>query len=344
MPGLTAPAVIADPELPTLQAALDTWLMVAPLAGAAGLRHTPGMSCTAQVVAHKPGQRCTIAYTIAGPAEEGERRVELMGKLYSRPVLATRIGRWMNDVREQTSCGDEPFGVPAPLMVIPDLGLLVRERAPGSDLRHGLGHPAGARAVGLSARWLARLHGAPAPSDLKPKSLGHELSKVDAWAGEVAPRLSTAGAHRLERAGRRLRALAESLPERPLVPIHRDFYYANLLWDGARVWVLDFDELSLGDPALDVGHFLAHLELVAYRTTGRLDAYAGDAALFTAAYAAERPLDAPRIGLYRAYTFLKLAATETRRRRGGWLRMTRMLSARACAEAERADVGAHTAP
>ena len=53
--------------------------------------------------------------------------------------------------------------------------------------------------------------------------------------------------------------------------IHRDFYDTQVLWDGARAWIVDFDQLSVGDPALDLGHFVAHLASVAYRGTGRPD-------------------------------------------------------------------------
>ena len=38
--------------------------------------------------------------------------------------------------------------------------------------------------------------------------------------------------------------------------IHRDFYDAQVLWDSARAWIVDFDQLSVGDPALDLGHFV----------------------------------------------------------------------------------------
>jgi|CXWL01.1.fsa_nt_gi hypothetical protein len=43
------------------------------------------------------------------------------------------------------------------------------------------------------------------------------------------------------------------------VPIHRDFYHDQVLIDGKRLFLLDLDTCSLGDPALDIGNFLGHL-------------------------------------------------------------------------------------
>jgi hypothetical protein len=336
VPGLIAPAT-ADLGLPTLQTALDADEMLEPLALAAGVPACAGLRCTAEVLACKPGQRCTIAYAFAASPGSQATGVAVIGKLYGRPVVAGRVQGWMRAVRDQTCGEEEPFGVPAPLAVLPELGLLVRERAPGIDLRHALGSPGGARAVALCARWLARLHAAVPPPDLKTKSVAHELGKIDSWRDQVRPWLSPERTRRLDRARRELHALARSLPACPPVMIHRDFYYANVLWDGARLWVLDFDELSQGDPLLDVAHFLAHVEVLAYRSTGRVDAYAAHASLFLRSYGQGRLReDEPRLRLYRAYTFLKLAATEAKRRRAeDWLTQLHVFTERACAEGER---------
>ncbi|MDH3693547.1 MAG: phosphotransferase, partial [Gammaproteobacteria bacterium] len=43
--------------------------------------------------------------------------------------------------------------------------------------------------------------------------------------------------------------------------VHRDFYEKQILIDGDETILLDFDTLCMADPALDVGNFIAHLEL-----------------------------------------------------------------------------------
>jgi aminoglycoside phosphotransferase (APT) family kinase protein len=121
--------------------------------------------------------------------------------------------------------------------------------------------------------------------------------------------------------------------------IHKDYYPAHVLWDGRGVWVVDFDELAVGDPAFDVGHFLAHLEYQVQRSGSDPTRGAGAAARFRAAYADTRsgPTFDVRLRFYAAYTFLKLAATVARRKREGWETLVRSLAASACRESERAD-------
>jgi aminoglycoside phosphotransferase (APT) family kinase protein len=48
--------------------------------------------------------------------------------------------------------------------------------------------------------------------------------------------------------------------------IHGDFKPSQLLIDGNRVAIVDFDRACLGDPALDVGNFMAQFNKSALRT------------------------------------------------------------------------------
>ena len=298
--GLTARA-LRDPALP-LAEALDPGRMAEPLARAAGLPSAP-RDVRADVVNHKPGRRCVIVYAAGG------RR--LFGKLYARPVLAGRAHGWIEAVRAATAGPGEPPAVPAPRAVVPELGLALHAHAPGTDLCRALGSPA----VTLAGRWLWRLHATAPPPGVKAEPLTHELVRLDWWCADARPSLRRRAATMLDDTHERLRALATSLPDRPAVLVHRDYYQENLLWDGRRVSVLDFDQLACGDPALDVAHFQAHLEALAYRRTRRTQTYAAAVARFTAA---APPVDDDRLRLYRAHTFLKLAATEVQRRRDGW--------------------------
>jgi hypothetical protein len=292
VPGLTSPLV--DPALPALDIALDAERVGAVLAERTGVGGPP---TAIEVLAHKRGQRCTIRYTFDDRS--------LVGKVYRRTVLASRVGGWIRAV-----------GEPEPLAVVDELGLLIRPYVAGRDLRHALDTPA----IGAAADRIAALHAAPPPPAVKAKPLAHELDKLDRWCEEVDAAGVLVGA---------LHALAHRLAPAAPTLIHRDFYYANVLWDGSRVWLLDFDELGVGDPAFDVGHFLAHLEVLAYRTTGRFDANADAAARFLAAYP---PLDPDHVRFYRAYTFMKLAATAARRRPPDWRNETAAFVRRAAAE------------
>jgi aminoglycoside phosphotransferase (APT) family kinase protein len=238
----------------------------------------------------------------------------------------------MLQLRGQPWQAAEP-SVPAPLSFVPELGLILQECVEGADLRCAV---AGATEspFELAARWLGRLHDASPVAGLKERSLDHELARIDGWQAEIAPQLPPDAARRLHDARERWREFARELAPPERVMIHKDYYLAHVLWDGRGVWVVDFDELAVGDPAFDVGHFLAHLEYHAQRTSAEVAPWSEAAARFRAAYpAAGRSFDA-RLRFYAAYTFLKLAATVLRRRREGWAGLAASLAASACREAE----------
>jgi len=101
------------------------------------------------------------------------------------------------------------------------------------------------------------------------------------------------------------RALADA-PEPAHTIVHRDFHDKQVhVSNEGRPGLLDFDTLSTGDPALDVGNFLAHLEL--RRIQGRVSA--DDAAqaceAFLCAYAPDRDVHS-RSRVYRSMTLLRL--------------------------------------
>jgi aminoglycoside phosphotransferase (APT) family kinase protein len=73
--------------------------------------------------------------------------------------------------------------------------------------------------------------------------------------------------------------------------------------DGPTV-VVDLDEAGRGDPAFDVAHFEAHLELLALQWSGDPEAFAAACAAFRAGYGSDIPEPAP--ALY-AFAWFKLA-------------------------------------
>src|SRR5262249_23606689 len=70
---------------------------------------------------------------------------------------------------------------------------------------------------------------------------------------------------RLQKAGERLRG---AVAGRSTAGIHRDFYADQVLVDGDRLVILDFDLYCTGDPGLDPGNFLGHVTEQALRTHG----------------------------------------------------------------------------
>jgi aminoglycoside phosphotransferase (APT) family kinase protein len=59
-----------------------------------------------------------------------------------------------------------------------------------------------------------------------------------------------------------------ALPKPRPTGIHRDFYADQVLVHGERLYLLDFDLYCQGDPGLDIGNFLGHVEEQALRSMG----------------------------------------------------------------------------
>lgn len=336
MPLGTVATVAEDRGLPALQLALDAAVMLPFLTQAAGLQPDGArLACSAEVLKHKVGRRCTIKYMLhhRDTRRPGQAKV-MTGKLYRESSAAARIFRRMGTLRKGRFPTGEPFSVPAPLRLVTDLGLLLQEHIEGANLRDILAARNHHRALRLAGQWLATLHSLPPLPRLEVKSLEREVGKMDGWCSEITPHLTATEAARLRRAQNGLRWLASRLPAGTPGLIHRDFYPANLIWDGERVWVVDFDELSIGDQVLDVAHFLAHLENLAYRTGGDVNSFKDRGAVFLESYLGAGCSDlGPKLPFYKAYTLLKLAAKEGRRQQGDWPRSLRVLTGLACEEA-----------
>jgi aminoglycoside phosphotransferase (APT) family kinase protein len=215
---------------------------------------------------------------------------------------------------------------PRPVLYAPSLRLLVTQALPGRPLipdllRTVLQAPpdrvlederaALREAVRAAGMALASLHGsdlatAPVRSLVKEQAtLRRELALVGSYWPEVALTVGSAVDGAL--------AAAPTAPD--LVLSHGDFTPSQVLLDAGGTAVVDLDTLCWADPALDLGRFLAHLELLAVKQGGAaatpvvhdlsrafLDGY-GDASPRTAA-AAEAT---ERVALYRGTTLARTA-------------------------------------
>ncbi len=280
-----------------------------------------------------PGQRATLLYRFEDQTKAPKL---IIGKLYRSGRRAARIHGWLTALESDVFPQTGRIRVPHPLGRSGQLHMLLYAHIDGVDLRHTI-HEYGHEPFALAARWLARLHDASPLDGLKVRTVEQQIEKSLRWLDAVQPDASPETQQRLAHARDRLSQLLAAPPAAELCTIHHDYYYANLLWDGARIWAIDMDELRIGDPALDVAHFLAHLQVLAYRQTGDFSAYDAQGERFLSTYQDERPSAAidRRLPLYRAHTLLKLAATEAERARTGWRETTEAFASQACAEIDR---------
>lgn len=213
---------------------------------------------SAQVVRHKPGRRAMLAYQ-AGDAH-------LLAKMRAKGVdtkgFMLQAGLWHSDFGPGAVDG---IRIPQPVAIVPRLGLWLQRRVDALPFDPARLPPARA------AQAIAKLHKSsviPHKTHLLSDELGILESRLDALANrrpEWAVQLNkvVAGAYALA---------AQAEPVR-LVPIHRDFYQDHLLGDALETWIVDLDLFCLGDPAVDIGNFNAHLTELALRTTGDADVF-----------------------------------------------------------------------
>lgn len=279
-----------DSALPQLAAALDPVLSAAAFAEA-------GLAVrveAARQIRHKPGRRCLIAYDLE---DRAGRKFRAFGKLRAKGadsrVFALQQELW------QHGCG---FGgrsevkVPEPLALVPSLGLWLQAEVSGEPFTTGTCPPEKA------ARAITALHAARI-RPLKRHLIADELTILDERLDALARRRPDWA----ERLGLLLRAAgrqAAQVQPVALRPVHRDFYHDHLLHGADGFHLIDLDLICLGDPAVDIGNFSAHLTELALREHGDPHRFAWWQARFVGA-ACRFPYGA-RPGNVRIYEFLSL--------------------------------------
>lgn len=265
-----------DGELPTLAAATDPAVAGPVLADllAAGGHVDPDVrvtGCRAEPVHYNRRHRCMLSYHLE--LADGQS-LRLYGKVAS-DGSGTRVPHVVAALRPLlTQAG---VAVPECLGFAPDLQLTAFTEITGAPKvarllkARLLGEPAPEgqpleRAVESCAAIAARLH----TSDLQLgdiRSLTVEVARlradlvpIQALAPELAELLAVA-LDVVERG-------AGTTPDPALRQCHGDFSYTQLVFDGPRPGLVDFDNFCLAEPALDLGQFLAYLRYAGVKAAG----------------------------------------------------------------------------
>lgn len=269
-----------------LDAALDPVRMAARLAETLGQQVA---HITAELLRHKPGRRVLIRYG-GGPAVTPP----ILGKLRTKGP-DTRTPALHEALRAQGLDARAPgrVGVPAARGIVAAPALWLQDEVPGRQLTHLL-HPGAdtgpAARVGAA---LARLHNTTVSThqvwtlDDEPAVPLRNLEQARECLPDEAVRLDAIAAA--------ARSALMALGPAPTVGIHRDVYPDQALVDGDTVWLLDLDLYASGDPAIDPGNFLAHLDEHGLRHHDDVEALAAHRAAFLSGYEAARPFDSGRV-------------------------------------------------
>ncbi|MCA0296205.1 MAG: aminoglycoside phosphotransferase family protein [Actinobacteria bacterium] len=223
-----------DPRLPGLAAACD------PATVMSWLGRTPEVF-DLTLLGYRPLRRAVLRATADGaPSFLKVARPDRADALVERQTLLARAD------------------LTAPVLARPAPGVVLTAAVPGRPLSH---HLAGDATTAPSAADLVAL------LDRLPASVA-DLPRRPAWSERLGFH-SAAAAERLPGSSSRLATLAERLPSildaapvGPLVPTHGDFYEANILVDGPRLWVIDLDAVGPGRREDDLACLLAHLAVL----------------------------------------------------------------------------------
>ena len=152
-----------------------------------------------------------------------------------------------------------------------------------------------------------------------------EMLSLSADIGFLCPRLA-------RRADALARRLAARLADAPVMrqPVHSDFSGKQVLVDGTNVAIIDLDCACRGDPADDLGNFIAQAERFALRevlTPSRVDSLR-EALLEGYARATNQP-PPQRVGLYTTVGLFRRARSAFRLREPDWPQRTESLLERA---------------
>ena len=254
--------VATDPRMPLLSRALDPAEVEHVLHRLAGWESAAVQAIRA--VRYKPGRRCLIEYDVELPSSAV---VTLVGKARARGADHHTF-ELLRELRRRgfDDHSADGISVPEPITVVPELGLWLQRKVAGVSATESLAGSYGVAMARRLAEAAHKLHAAGVPTD-RDHTMADELRILHERLDALAAQWPDLG----NRLGRLLAAcdrLAATIPPPQSCGIHRDFYPDQVLVAGERLYLLDFDLYSRGDPALDIGNCIGHITEQAVRTRG----------------------------------------------------------------------------
>lgn len=270
-------SVAEDPQMPFLEMALnpaDVRRQINRcLPGLAGENGEVSL-CAIRVVRYKRGRRCLIEYDMESERPDAvSGKITLIGKVRAKGL--DKSNYIFLKLLQNAGFGDysrDEVSIPDPVGVIPEFQMWLQRKVPGAAATRMLLEAGGVRLAGRVAEAAHKIH----RSNVTPyrrHTMRDELRILRERLRAVAE-IEPGWSKRLERLLNSCDRLGAAAPETKLRGIHRDFYPDQVIVDGSRLYLLDFDLYCEGDPALDIGNFLGHLTEQGLRTLGDPDALA----------------------------------------------------------------------
>ena len=221
-----------------------------------------------RVTRHKPGRRCVIEYEVMveRPDVSSETMV-LIGKVRSRhrgkAGYQLLDSFWNAGFQADSNDG---VSVPEPVGFVPEYRLWLQHKVPGRVATDLLKTPDGKVIVRHIAEAAYKLHQADIPVRRNHTMLD-EL-RILREKLPIVTQMKPLWSERIERILEASARLGTGVREPVPQGIHRDFYADQVIVDGTRLYIIDFDLYCKGDPGLDIGNFIGHITEQSLRTLG----------------------------------------------------------------------------
>jgi aminoglycoside phosphotransferase (APT) family kinase protein len=254
-----------DRRLPALMLATDMRYMAPLLERADAIRRravagaeAPAGNWRFERLRYHPNGRCVLLYTTDADGTDAAPR-SMIGKLYRKSQKAENLWRILQLLSSERSGGC--WRSAQPLLHLGDLNLILMECLRGVSLKSMLIANESSRDVERGilavARVLKALHQLSA-SELPTRTV--ESDRIEIW--EKLQKVHAVSPETSDQLGRLLSTLEErssdtSVPATSV--IHGNSSPSHFSIDRGSVSILDLDGVSAGDPAIDVGTFLACL-------------------------------------------------------------------------------------
>jgi thiamine kinase-like enzyme len=259
----------ADPKMPFLAEAIDPVRVQETLTKVLSCAFKEFELHAIRVIRHKPGRRCAIAYKLTNETQS----LVIIGKARAKGLdphsYELQQSLWDTGFAEESADG---ISVPEPIGMIPEWQMWLQKKVPGTVVTDLLAGSEGITLASKIAEAAHKLH----KTALFPRrchTMADELGILHDRIPKVAQQYPQ-WEKQLEGILEKCDRLGANTPEFKSCCIHRDFYGDQVIVNGDRLYLIDLDLYCQGNPALDIGNFIAHITEYSLRIFGNPDALA----------------------------------------------------------------------
>jgi aminoglycoside phosphotransferase (APT) family kinase protein len=277
--------------------------------GSAFSQHQSIADLTVHPLRRRPGSRHVFSYKLLVVDNRTGKQnfVELIGKQDTTRAIG-KAAKEFRAMRLLWGAGfgqDDSFRIPEPLHHFEDLNLIIQEKARGAKLRTflGEGSQASFNHARMTGSWLAKLHNIPV---MPPRVCTYNDERASLRMFVAALKSDQP---QLDDELQRYAASAEQCFDRfqdvRATHVHGDFHPDHIYVSSNTITVIDFERFCIGDPARDLGSFVAHMRTTAHSIGKSVDSANQEILAFLESYfngvsEAQANLTSPRIAPYAA--------------------------------------------